>query len=202
MKLLTLNWGASNAIALDLATVKADLRISGSQLDSVMSAQYIPAAIAWAEAATRRSLVSRTMTAILSDFPDAAYDYELKLPGGKVTSVASIAYVANSATVTLTGPDASPAGSDFQQSLGDAIARLLPAQGATWPAVDSDAIEPVTIVYTAGWATPAAVPADIKRAMTAYVYSAMELDGLLTIRPGFDIDHADKMLSAYRSPRL
>jgi uncharacterized phiE125 gp8 family phage protein len=182
-----------------METVKTDLRISGSAHDSVLSAQYIPAAIAWAESATRRSLVSRTMALIIGRFPKYPASPTIILPGGKVTSIASIVYISNGAAVTMTGPDASPAGIDFQQSLGDSIARIMPKQGDSWPAVDSDAIDPVTITYSAGWATPAEVPADIKRAMTAHVYGSMELDGLLTIRPGFDIDHPEKLLSAYRS---
>ncbi len=199
MMTLQLNRGKPDTLPLELATVKADLRISGTHLDSLITEQYIPAARDWAEGYTKRSLINRTMKWVIRRFPGPDQDYMLLLPGGFVSSVGDIVYVSNSQSYTLTGPDASPAGTDFQLSKGDTWTYLLPPQGGAWPAVDGDYIEPVTINYSAGWATPADIPADIRRALTAYVYAAMELDGLLTIRSGFDIDHPEKLLSAYRS---
>ena len=203
MRLLSTTRGAASELALDLDSVKSDLRISTSHHDDILTCQYIPAAIAWAEGETNRPMVSKTCIDIFNDFPRWSHDwrdnYTIYLLG-KVTTVASIIYVQNGSEVTLTGPDASPAGTGFQQDKGDNFTRLMPPRGGTWPDVDSDVINPVKITYTAGWANAEEVPADIRRAMTAHVYGAMELDGLLTIRPGFDMDHASKLISAYRNP--
>lgn len=197
MKSIAVIKGAALESALDLEMVKADLRISGTQLDDVLSGQYIPGAIEWAEGATGRVMVARQLQWILSEFPLYTAMY---LPGGNVSAVSSIAYVSNGSIVTLTGPSASPVGTDYQESLAGPLPRIMPPQGDSWPSVDSDAIDPVKVTFTAGYDSEAAVPADLKRAMVAHVYGAMELDGLLQIRPGFDMDHAEKLISAYRAP--
>ncbi len=194
--------GATSTPALDLDTLKADLRISGDALDDVLTCQYIPAAQAWAERETGRSLISRTIDWIVSDFPGRADNWTFILPGGKVTAIASIDYSINGSIVTLTGPSAgSPGGTDYAEDISGPVARIMPNRGESWPTVDNDVPQPVKVTYTAGWPNADAIPADLRRALTAYVYGAMELDGLLVIRPGFDADFADKLLSGYRSAR-
>jgi uncharacterized phiE125 gp8 family phage protein len=199
VKSITIDYDAATTLPLDVETLKNDLRISGTELDAILTNQYVPAALSWAEGFTRRSLLSRAHRWIVSDFP-RTIDQTLFIPRGLVSAVSSIIYISDGSPVTLTGPSAgSPGGTDYQEDLTGHIARIMPNQGATWPAVDSDAIQPVKVTYTAGWASDALIPGDIKRALTAYVYQAMELDGLLTIRPGFDIDHPEKLLSAWRT---
>lgn len=200
MNTLVIIKGAASAPALDLETLKLDLRISDDSLDSILSTQYIPAAVEWCEGVTKRIMVSRQLQWVVSDFPDRSTNYAFYLPGGKVTAVAQIDYVDNQATTTLAGPSSSPAGTGFQESLSDSVSRIMPAQGESWPTPDSDAIDPVKVTYTAGWETQDDVPEDLKRAMTAYVYGALELDGLLQIRSGYDPDFAEKLASAYRWP--
>ena len=192
--------GDAVGLALDLDTVKADLRITGTELDSVLTDQYIPAADAWAQNSTKRAIRQQTVKQTMQRFPDYWLNYTIFLRAGVVSAVAGIDYVANGVTETLTGPSTSPAGTDYQEDLTSPIARLMPARGTSWPTVDTDAISPIVVTYTAGYGNPAQVPADLRRAMVAHVYGAMELDGLLTIRSGFDMDHADKLLSHYRTP--
>lgn len=212
MNSLSISYGAPTESALDLETVKSDLRISGNDLDEILTSQYIPAAIEWAQGATRRRLVSTVVTWVLSDFPRPSYArpswhyiYAMYLPGGPVSAVGGIEYVSNGSPVTLSGPSSSPAGTGYQESIGESMPRLLPPQGETWPDVDLDAIEPVKVTYTAGWADAASVPEDIKRALTANIFQSMELDGLLTVKVGdrasADMDFADRLISPYRSPR-
>lgn len=199
MKSITIDYDSTNLLPLDLEALKSDLRIDGDSLDDVISTQYIPSAMQWAEAAIKRSLIARAHRWTISDFP-RAYPYTLELPRGLVTAIASIAYTTGGSVVTLTGPSSgSPGGTDYQEDLTGHIARVMPLQGTTWPSVDSDVLAPVKITYTAGWLSDKLVPADIRRALTAHIYGEMELDGLLQIRQGYDIDHADKLISAWRS---
>lgn len=201
MNSLTISYDAATSLALDLETLKTDLRISGDSLDAVLTDQYIPAALSWAEATCKRSLLSRAHRWVLSAFP-SSIDQTLFLPRGVVSAVASIKYSSGGSIVTLTGASSgSPAGTDYQEDLSGHIARVYPAWGASWPAVDIGVPQPVLVTYTAGWATEKLIPGDIKRALTAYVYGALELDGLLQIRPGYDIDHAEKLISAWRIVR-
>ena len=192
----------ATALPLDLTMLKLDLRISDDALDSVIAGQYIPAALAWAEGFLHRSLLARPHRWIVSAFPHGA-DQTIYLPRGVVQSITDIEYSLNGSTVTLTGPtSASPAGTNYQEDISGHRARILPNRGESWPSVDSDVPVPVQITYQPGWLTEATIPSDIKRGLTAYVYSSMELDGLLQIRPGFDIEHPDKLISAYRLAEL
>lgn len=199
MKSITIDAVAATAMPLDLELVKNDLRITEDDLDAVLTGQYIPAAMAWAEGATRRSMIARVHTWIFDKFPTDRH-LTIYMPRGIVQSIASIKYSSDGSIVTLTGPSSgSPAGTDYQEDLTGHVARVMPPRGESWPAVDTDVPQPVKITFTAGWATDKLVPADLRRAMTAYIYGEMEADGLLQIRPGFDFDFADKLISGYRS---
>ena len=206
MKSITIDAVAATAMPLDLELVKNDLRITEDDLDAVLTGQYIPAAMAWAEGATRRSMIARVHTWIFDKFPSGTTIYAtpwssiIYMPRGIVQSIASIKYSSDGSIVTLTGPSSgSPAGTDYQEDLTGHVARVMPTRGESWPEVDSDVPQPVKITFTAGWASDKLVPADLRRAMTAYIYGEMEADGLLQIRPGFDFDFADKLISGYRS---
>lgn len=196
MNEITLDIDAPETIPFDLDLLKADLRIATNDLDDVLMSQYIPDAVEWAEGAMRRSIMARTHRWILSCFPYGA-DQTIKLPRGKVQGVTSIVYSSGGSPVTLRGPTSgSPVGSDYQEDLRGHCGRLMPLRGASWPSADIDVPSPIVITYTAGWSTAQDVPADIKRAMTASIHGALELDGLLTVKPGFDFEFRDKLISA------
>lgn len=197
MNSITIDIDAPADLPLDLELLKTDLRISTDDLDEVLALQYIPDAVEWAEGAMRRSIVARAHRWILDGFPYCD-DLTIYLPRGKVQSVTSVAYSSGGVITTLRGPSSgSPVGTDYQEDLRGHVGRLLPLRGGTWPSVDADVPSPIVITYTAGW-TAATVPADIKRALTASVYGALELDGLLTTKNGFDVEFRDKLISAWR----
>jgi len=196
VKEITIDIDEPNAIPFDLATLKADLRIATDDLDDVLMSQYIPDAVAWAEGAMRRSVMARTHRWILECFPYGD-DQTIRLPRGKVQGVTSIVYSSAGAPVTLRGASSgSPIGTDYQEDFRGHVGRLMPNRGESWPSADIDVPSPIVITYTAGWTTVDQVPADIKRAMTASIHGAMELDGLLTIKSGFDFEFRDKLISA------
>lgn len=203
MRTITIDYDATDALPLDLETVKTDLRISGSELDSVLQSQYMPAALEWAEGYTKRSLLTRTHRWLLTDFP-RTIDQTLFLPRGLVSSIASIIYSSGGSLTTLTGPSAgSPGGTDYAEDLTGHVARIMPNRGNTWPTVDADVLQPIKVTYAAGWLSDKLIPGDIKRALTAYVFQALELDGLLTVKVGdrasADMEFPEKLLSAYRT---
>lgn len=196
MNEITLDIDPPEEIPFDLDLLKADLRIATDDLDDVLMSQYIPDAVEWAEGAMRRSIMARTHRWILECFP-YGYDQTIRLPRGKIQSVTSIVYSSNGSPVTLRGPSSgSPVGADYQEDLRGHRGRLMPLRGASWPSADIDVPAPIVITFRAGWTTPQDVPADIRRAMTASIYGAMELDGLLTIKQGFDSEFRDKLISA------
>lgn len=198
MKSITIDIDEPDDLPLDLELLKKDLRIDSDALDEVIMRQYVPDAVSWAEGFMRRSIMVRTHRWILREFPYCV-DQTILLPRGKIQSVASIAYSSGGSITTLTGPTSgSPAGTDYQEDLRGHAGRLMPARGSSWPEVDCDVPAPVVITFEAGWLTLDEVPADIKRGLTASVYGAMELDGLLQIRNGFDVEFREKLISAWR----
>jgi len=194
---ITIDIDAPTTLPLDLDTVKNDLRISGNDLDTEIICQYIPDAVSWAEGCMRRSIISREHRWLLTDFP-RTITQEIVLPRGKTQSITSIAYTSNGAVTTLTGATTSPQGTGYQEDLRGHAGRIMPNRNASWPSVDVDVPAPVVITFNAGWLTAALVPADIKRALTARIYEAMELNGLLMIRQGFDFEFTNKLISAWR----
>lgn len=197
VKSITIDIDDPGELPIDLDTLKTDLRISGDSLDEAIMEQYLPDAVEWAEGVMRRSIVARTHRWILDEFPCGA-DQTIYLPRGKVQSVASIAYSSGGVVTTLRGPSSgSPIGTAYQEDLRGHRGRIMPNRGASWPSADADVPSPIVITFNAGWPA-ASVPADIKRALTASVYGAMELDGLLTLKNGFDIDFREKLLSGWR----
>lgn len=200
MKSITIDIDEPESLPLDLELLKSDLRISDDTLDEVIVEQYIPDAVSWAEGFMKRSIIARTHRWIISDFPHG-WNETITLPRGKTQSVSSIAYSQNGTVTTLTGPSSgSPAGTDYQEDLRGHAGRIMPNRTESWPDVDCDVPAPVVITFEAGWTAASNVPADIKRALTASVFDAMELNGLLTIRNGFDLEFREKLLSGYRVP--
>jgi uncharacterized phiE125 gp8 family phage protein len=199
VKSITIDIDEPASLPIDLELLKSDLRISSDSLDDVLMEQYIPDAVSWAEGVMHRAIIAREHRWILSDFPRGT-DQTIILPRGKVQSVASIAYSSGGSVTTLTGPSSgtSPVGSDYQEDLRGHAGRLMPNRGSSWPSVDADVIAPVVITFTAGWTNHTTVPADIRRAITASVFEAMELNGLLVTKTGFDVDFRDKLISAWR----
>ncbi len=149
---------------LSLTLVKAHLREDSDDFDTIIDL-YSRAAIEWAEGAMKRTIYSRAHAWILADFPRDALG-EIWLPRGLCSSVESIAYRdTDSVLQTLTGPSSgSPAGDDWQESLSGDAGGILQPTSAGWPLVNLYTPAPVTISFTAGWASNA-VPADIIHAL-------------------------------------
>jgi hypothetical protein len=95
-----------------------------------------------------------------SDYSDRTllHRREIRLPRPPLVAVSSITYVDTAgATQTL---DASA----YQVDAADEPARIVPAYATFWPTARHQP-NAVQVTYTAGYATPAAVPATIRTAM-------------------------------------
>jgi hypothetical protein len=120
---------------------------------------------------------------------------EIHLPRGKTLSVDSVEYVSGGAASSVT---------DYQTALGgDDGARIRPPQGSSWPSVDWDAIEPVTITFTAGREGAAAVPEDIKHAIAFACSDALQIRGTVDLASGgSNFQVRETLISAWRLARL
>lgn len=197
--LLRVDWDAATGIAVELDKIKDQLRIHDEQFDSLITDLHLPGALDWAEGVMHRAIISRTHRAVFSDFPRGR-DQMLKLPRGNVIAIESIKYTSNDAVTTMSGPSSAAPSTDYQETITSPTAgRVYPAVGEAWPNVDLEAVEPVLVTYTAGWAV-ADIPATIKLALTVYVSDALDIVGAADMGAGITekLNQKDMMLSPYR----
>lgn len=143
------------AAALDLTTVKANLRVDDASEDATISA-LMAAAQAMVEGPTGCGRALKTSTWVLSlDGWPAQIDLEL----GPVASVTSLTYL------DLAGVRQTLAGTEYLVDLTARPARITPTWGKFWP-VTREQPGSVQVTYVAGAAT---VPPDLTAAMTLLV---------------------------------
>ncbi len=160
----------SSPLPVDLALIKAHCAIDDTRFDTLIPV-YLMSAIEWAEGETNRTIFERSHSWVLRDFPR---ETEIRLPRGKTKSVESIQYVSGGVTITLTGPSSVVPGTDYTEDLRSNAGGVISMEN--WPSVDTDAVSPVVINFTAGWASTS-VPFDITRALLYVVNEAIEARG-------------------------
>jgi len=187
---------------VDIGLIRAHCHVDeqpGTYTDELLLL-YMKAAIAWAEGEMHRTIYARSHRWVLRSFPSDEYQ-EIRLPRGKTQSVDSIQYTSSGGLFTLTGPSASPPGSNFLQDLrSDDGGVVMPLASGSWPGSDLNVPDPVVINFTAGWST-SAVPADITQALLFYVSDAFELRGTADVAGGPTADLREAKISAYRLHR-
>lgn len=131
------------------AEVRDQLNYIGTDKDGLIDF-FIAAAREEVEGVTRRAIRAQTRLLSLSRFPEHDDEY-VALPGGKIRSVTSIAYVDDD------GADQSF--SSFMTELGsdDSHGRIFLSDGASWPDVRERGL-PVKITYEAGYDPSATAP--------------------------------------------
>ncbi len=149
---------APTRLLLTLEEAKSHLSIAeGCPCDSLDIERRIAEATADAERECGRQFVSATWLMYLDDFPRDGEP--IRLPLGKTSAVSSVKYYdADGVQQTL------PTSVYFAAIQGEP-ARLSLKLGQVWPQVHYGRPEAVEIEYVVGWATPEAVPADIKAAV-------------------------------------
>lgn len=158
--------------AYDLAAAKAHARITHSAEDAVVTLIADAAAdvlgdylgLSWISAGftwNPETMVSPPSP--LADFwytayPDGTRNYPaVSLPYGPATAITSIKYKDQAGVLQTWGA------SNYQ--LDTRVGRVLPAPGATWPAPGLGYVNPYEIVFTAGYANRAAIPARLTLAL-------------------------------------
>ncbi|MPZ58444.1 MAG: hypothetical protein GEU91_18515 [Rhizobiales bacterium] len=173
---------AGSTALIDLALIKQHVRVDHDDEDELLE-MYAAAAISWAEGDTHRTIFQRAHRWIIKDFPHF-HRMDIRLPRGKTQSVESIAYVRGGQAGTLIGSSSgSPAGTDYQEDLrSESGGVLMPPQGGSWPSVDCDVPAPVTVNFTAGWAS-VDVPKDLLHAILFWIADAYDLRGTPDFNP-------------------
>jgi len=168
MRPIALEVEESSSLILDQDLLKAHCAVDGDSLDDLLAA-YEAAAIAWAEGEMHRTLLARSHSFTVTDFPRFGRQ-EVLLPNGLCQAITGVQYSSNGNIETL---------SDYRSELGSENGgRLYPPRGTSWPSVDLDAPAPVVFNYTAGWETAAAIPANIKHALMFAVEDMLDVRGV------------------------
>ena len=141
---------------LTTAEAKTHLRIDTGDEDALIDT-LIMTARRMSESYTSRQLLTATYELKCNDFP-GGYGV-IRLPRTPLGSVTSITYVDTSgASQTLS--------TDVYEVLSDDVsATVVLKPGQTWPSVQSEKYEAVTVTFTAGYGAASDVPASVKNAM-------------------------------------
>jgi len=141
-----------------LAEIKLQLRLDSDDTseDDLLN-MYIDAATEKFEKETRRSLLTKTYTYTLDNFPDTTYNNpyaEIELPYSPATAITSIYYKDYDGTSTLYSS------SYYTLNTGTEPSTVSPA--TSWPTV-GDYSGAVTITYTAGYGPSATNISDLAK---------------------------------------
>lgn len=175
---------------IDLATAKAQARVSSDHEDTLIDTIYVPAASATVERLINRPLVRGEHVAVFTKFAP----FMCLTPD--VHGVSDVTYF------DAHGQPAT-ASSDLYDLVRGPVDCIALADGAVWPSTDKRA-QPVSVRFTAGWATAADVPAPI-RVAALLIFSDL-YDNRQTVMHDakFDTlpDWPRSLLAPYRVPTL
>lgn len=186
LKLIT----APTGLAVSLADAKAQLRVSGTDEDALIT-RLIRGATARAEHETGRALMDQEWELILDAFPAA--EIELALP--PVISITTVKFL------DTAGVQQTMVGTAYVLDADKLPGWLFPAVGTSWPATQ-DVANAVRVRFRAGYgATDAAVPEGIKDWLHVQITTLFDNRDLLALSkaaaaPGC---YADRMLDLYRT---
>lgn len=165
---------------------KLDARIDGSEFDAALPG-YIAAARLACEHEIGQRLITQTWRAIGEDWP-ACDEVIALLPAQSAT----VAWWDGAAWQTL-----DTALHQLEPCAGGVL--LLPAYGATWPALGARTGHRVRVDVVVGFGpAPADVPDNLKRWIRAHVASAVDQPAAMSDRPVTLLPHLAGLLDPHR----
>ena len=154
-----------------VAEVKTALNIDFSDDDAYIG-ELIGVAREFLEANTNLALMTQTITHVLPRFPQVTTRNPLAtIPLYKypVQSLTSISYHDDNDTVQTIAVSGLTPGAELDTTSMPSQIFLKTGNLATWPATYPTRINPVSLVYVAGYTSAAAVPKQIKQAIKLIV---------------------------------
>ena len=146
---------------ITLAEAKTQCFVADTTDHDADLSNLLKAATFAVEKRLNRQIMPATWTLTLDGFPSGA----IQIDKPPVSAISSVAY-------TDTAGDAQTWSSAYYQtdlSTNDGPARILPAEGYSWPNTQADTYGTVVVTFTAGYATAALVPLTIKHAIAFLV---------------------------------
>jgi uncharacterized phiE125 gp8 family phage protein len=158
---------------ISLATAKAHLRVEVDDDNTYITA-LITAAREVAEISTKRSLISQTLEAKYTGWPESGEG--IWLPRPPLTSVTGIYYYDTNGTEQTLSSSAYT----VETAHAPGLVSLKPSNA--WPGLESGRAIPVRVRYVAGYADAASVPAGITQGMLMLI--AIWYEQRKSITPG------------------
>lgn len=148
---------APTKLPLTLDEAKAHLKVDFDDEDALITS-LIKSTRQMVEAYTMRQLITATFTLTLCDFPGGWGIIEL--PRTPAQSISSITYYDGDGTSTTLSTDY------YELVKNDTVAWAVLKPGQSWPSVQSDKFEAVTVTFVAGYGdNPTSVPEPVRSAM-------------------------------------
>lgn len=148
---------------ITLEHLKQHIKVGDETAEDEVLTTYISAARGFVENRLNLAVCAQTVTLKLDSFPSCD---RIELPLSNLISVTSVSYVDTDDATQTPHPTGSPLADYYGVDTYSTPGALFLRYGQSWPT--SVLLEPqaVTIVYRAGWASQAAIPAPIKQAVT------------------------------------
>lgn len=170
---------------LNVDEVKQFLNLTSNE-DNGLLELFIASAREWAEATTGRALLSKTIVQYWDEWPSGPWYLGIS----PASSVTSIQYKdENGATQTWSA-------ANYTADTVSVPPRIFPTEDVDYPALGQYP-NAVWVTYVAGYATPAAVPADAKAAMLqkiAFLYENREDIPIGGVGAGYRVRSADALI--------
>lgn len=163
------------------AEAKLHASVDGADWDSFFN-EKIESARRMVEAASGRSLITRTYTGKMARFPyvsECGWDLSIYLPNPPAATVTSITYIATDGTSTVLSTDV------YELDTYAEPGKVVLKYNQVWPDTRVQDAPTVTVVWTAGFGAAAtAVPANYKTAISQLVgYWYLNREGEGTMPP-------------------
>lgn len=166
---------ATAGLLVPVSSLKRHGVVEHSEDDTLLQ-EYAEAATNDLEEATARSFLNKTYDLTLDDWPRD----QIEIPLAPVASVASVTYIDGD------GDSQAWAASSYVVDTAREPGRIVPAWGQTWPVIRRQP-GAITVRFTAGYGTAAAVPAKAKQAVRLYVGESNESRTLGCLSPAAQI---------------
>lgn len=145
---------------ITITEAKLQCRVEISDDDDLFNNIIIPGARQYIEDAARRAFITQTWRLSLDKWPDCNY---IQLPKPPLISVTSVTYTDNAGSATVLS--SALYGVDTDSEPG----RVVLNYGEVWPSNTLRTMNPIQIVYVAGYGAASAVPARFKQAILLLV---------------------------------
>jgi len=178
---------------ITVAEAKAHLRISTTNEDGLI-ASMISSARKVCEAYTNRQFCTATFVLACDDFP-GGYG-AIRLPRTPVASVTSITYA------DVDGSIQTLAATVYELVTSDVEARVVLKPGQTWPSVQSDKYNAVSVTMVCGYGAAADVPEAAKHAMKLLLGAFFENRESITERSVNELPTVGWLLDSIAVPKL